>query len=480
MALANQRTHREGVITHSLIKPMTDTVRNQTKVVEAMAECWPLVSALMGGTAAMRKAGKLFLPKWPNEPDDSYNQRRDTATLFPAYSRTVEVLAGKPFSKPITPGDDVPPKIASYFDDIDLQGRNLHAFAASVCTAAMADGLAGILVDYPQADGLRTRADEVAAGVRPYFVQIDVKNILGWRSARVNGAEVLTQLRLLEIVDEPNGEFGEQQVEQVRVLYPGQWQIWRQRQAENGEKEWYVFTEGVTSVQKICFVPVYGKRLGFMRGEPPLLELAHMNVEHWQSKSDQQTILHIARVPILFAKGLGETGIVVGAATAVEGEADSDLKYVEHSGKAIEAGRLSLLDLEDRMRQIGAELLVIKPGNTTVAQTMADNEPGMCTLQRIVNDEEDALDAALQLMAEWVGEAEGGHVNIFKDFGVSTLAEASLDLLRDMNVDGTFSDESLFKEAQRRGVISPDLDWGTEKTRITHNRPKPGVAQISD
>ncbi|MGR5448171.1 DUF4055 domain-containing protein, partial [Vibrio jasicida] len=83
-------------------------------------------------------------------------------------------------------------------------------------------------------------------------------------------------------------------------------------------------------------------------GVPPLAELAYMNVEHWQSKSDQQTILHVARVPILFAKMLGDNKITVGGAAVVKCEDENgDLKYVEHGGAAIEAGRLSLLDLED-------------------------------------------------------------------------------------------------------------------------------------
>ncbi|MGR5475495.1 hypothetical protein ACPV5T_20550, partial [Vibrio astriarenae] len=84
--------------------------------------------------------------------------------------------------------------------------------------------------------------------------------------------------------------------------------------------------------------------------------------------------------------------------------------------------------------------------------------PGTCALQRIVQGLEDSLDGALQLAAEWVGEQEGGHIQIFQDFGVASLAEASLELLRDMNVDGTLSDETLFRETQRRGVVSPELN----------------------
>ena len=447
-----------------------------------MAENYPLITALLGGTTAMRKAAKSYLPQWPNEAGDAYKNRLETATLFPAFGRTCEVLTGKPFSKPITIGEDVPTRIAEWCDDIDLQGHNLHAFAAAVCFHAISHGLSGILVDFPTAEGLRTKADEAAAGVRPYFVHIHAPSILGWRAERQNGVQTLTQFRFLEVVSVPDGAFGEKEIEQVRVLYPGSWQVWRESETADaaGKKEWILHSEGVTTLQKIPFVPVYGRRTGFMQAVPPLVELAHMNVEHWQSKSDQQTILHIARIPILFAKMLGDAAITVGASSAVKSEEpDADLKYVEHSGAAIEAGSKELATLEDRMRQVGAELLVIKPGNMTVAHTVADNEAGMCTLQRITQDEEDALDAALQLAADWVKEPAGGHVEIFNDFGVASLAEASLELLRDMNVDGTFSDESLFAEAQRRGVISPERKWEDEKVRIKANVVKGNLGKVS-
>ncbi|EON13145.1 DUF4055 domain-containing protein [Pandoraea sp. SD6-2] len=459
-------------------------VRTPTAAVAEAAEDLALIAALMGGTRAMRVAGKTYLPQWPNEADDAYTARLNTATLFPAFPRTVEVLAAKPFSRPITLDDDVPTRIKEWSEDIDLQGRSLHTYAAALADTVLAEGMAGILVDYPTKEkGVTTVADERRAGLRPYFVHIRKGDILGWRSMRINGVETLTQLRLLERVAVNDGQFGEKQIEQVRVLYIGKWETWRETEKvdADGKKVWVIHQSGTTTMKRIPFVPVYGKRTGFMTAVPPLMELAHANVEHWQSKSDQQTILHVARVPILFAKNLGEAQIVVGASTAIKADGpDADMKFVEHTGKAIEAGRLSLLDLEDRMRQAGAELLVIKPGNITESQTLADNEQGMCALQRIAHDEEDAIDAALQLMADWVGEKQGGHVTIYKEFGAATLAQASLELLRDMNIDGTLSDESLFREAQRRGVISPELNWEAEKSRIAANLKRPAAPVLQD
>ena len=295
-----------------------DDVRKTTAAVDAMAADWSLIEALMGGTGAMRQAGKKYLPQWPAEDTESYKARLATATLFPAYSRTISVLSGKPFSKPVTIGEDVPKKFAPWLEDVDLQGRNLHAFAADLCAEALGYGFCGILVDVPPADGVKTVADEQRAGVRPYFVHVAHGSVLGWRAEKIKGGLTLTQLRLLENVEEPDGEFGVKTVEQVRVLEPGSWRVYRKTTSEGGVETWTVFKEGTTSLKLVAFVPIYGKRKDFMIGSVPMMELAHANVEHWQSKSDQQTILHIARVPMLFAKDIGaDTPIVVGAVAMI-------------------------------------------------------------------------------------------------------------------------------------------------------------------
>lgn len=441
-------------------------VRDTSPAVDAMSQNWALIDALIGGTNTMRAAGKRYLPKWSGEDDQDYKTRLSVATLFPAYERTVSVLTGKPFSKPITIGEDVPSRFVPWFEDIDLQGRNIHSFASDICAEALAYGFCGILVDYPTNTGLKTVADEQQAGVRPYFVQVGHGNLLGWRSRLVNGSIQLTQLRLLEIVEEDDGAFGTKMIEQVRVLEPGLWSTYRKTKDASGKDDWAIYDEGTTTLPYIPFVPIYGRRKDFMIGTPPMLELAHANVEHWQSKSDQQTILHVARVPILFGKLLGDSGLKIGSGyMASSNDEHADLKYVEHSGKAIESGRVSILDIEDRMRQIGAELLVIKPGNITEAQTLADNEQGMCDLQRIMQHMESGLDQALQYMADWVGEQTGGHITIYKDFGATTLAEASAELLFKMQSVGSLSLETLLSELKRRGALSPDIDVEDEIER---------------
>ncbi len=259
------------------------------------------------------------------------------------------------------------------------------------------------------------------------------------------------------------------------MLDSGRWRIYReQRNDTTGEIKWVLHDEGVTSLKFVPAVPVYGKNSGSC-SKPPLSELAYLNVEHWQSKSDQQTILHVARVPILFGKGFSQDEeITVGAASAVIAEnVTADLRYVEHTGKAIESGSKDLERLEDMMRQIGAELLVIKPGKITVAQTMAEDEAGTCALQRIVQDFEDAADQMLQITAEWLSEKAGGSLTIYNDFGAASLAEATSQLLLDAAIANVISRETMFTELQRRGLLKDNLTWPDELKRIASQPPVP-------
>lgn len=458
---------------------MPINVNQQSEEVAAMATQWPILEALMDGTPAMRAAGETFLPKWPNEDPASYISRLSTATLFPAYRRTVSVMAGKPFSKQLLLSKETPPQIVEWSDDIDKQGVNLHTFAAEMFQEIFY-GMAGILVEAPRAitgatGGAPTEQEQKAAGVRPYWVRIKHAQILGARIEFINGEPVLTMLRIMESISKPDGEYGEKCVPRVRVLTPGAWEVLEETERE-GKKTWVAVDQGVTGVPFIPFVPLYGFRKGIMIGESPLRELAYLNVKHWQSQSDQDTILHVSRVPILFAKMLGESPITVGGSAAVKADSEhADLKFVEHSGAAINAGKESLSALEEQMIQAGAELLVSKPGNRTATEDDNDAEANKCDLQRIAEGFEDSLDLALYYTSKFSSLEKGGKVSLFKDYGARSLSDASAQLILAMQQGGLISKETALKEQQRRGVLSPDIDPQTELSRVAEEGPALGT-----
>jgi hypothetical protein len=463
---------------------MSDDPSKTLPAVDAMREDWAIVDPLMGGTRAMREAGTALLPKWPKEENEDYQNRLKLSTLFPAYSETVKNNTGRVFAEPIVLGDDVSEPMQAYAENIDRQGNNLQVWAQSFFTVALSHGLCHVLAEYPKTTDeagnpvILTKADEQAAKVRPYAVMVRPQQVLGWRSSSVDGEHVLTQFRYMESVEEDDGAFGTKCISQIRVLEPGKWSTYRETESAEKRKEWTLFESGTTSLMHIPLSTLYTGRTGYMTAKPPLLELAHLNVKHWQSQSDQDNILHVARVPMLSISGIDDDTweLKVGTANATKLPKDGKMEWVEHTGASIEAGRTSLIDLEDQMRVAGAKLLQ-KDKQAVKTATQAEEEAAqeMSPLQTMAGQLEDTLDQLLQFFAEFTGEQEGGHVQVHGNFDVDFAPETTLPLLLNMASQGRLSDETLFSEMQRRNVVSGDIKWEEESAKIASQGPSLGT-----
>ncbi len=433
------------------------------------ASQWPLIDALLGGTPAMRKAGPHLLPMWPEESREHYAARLATATLFPAFDRTVGVMSDKPFAKKPTL-TDVPDSVGVLLEDVDQRGHNLQAFAAPVLAEVLSYGFAGVLVDFPKSNA-RTQADQIKEGARPYWVWIHHDQILGWRHETVGGAQKLTLLRLAETAEAEDGDYGTKTVNRVRVFRPGAWELWE----DQGDDNYVLIDEGTISINEIPYVAFTADGEDQMVSESPLRELAYLNAKHWQSQSDQDTILHVARVPILFGSGFGDDDtIVVGSSRAVKSpNADAKLAFVEHTGKSIGAGKESLEALEEQMEQTGAELLIKRVGNRTATEDQNDEEGNKSRLQRIVESFEDALDYCLYFTAKWLGQSDYGAVTLYKEFG-TVFSDASADKILQAQQSGLIGKATAIAELQRRGILSPDIDSEAELAAIEEEGPPLG------
>src|ERR1700710_508551 len=65
-----------------------------------------------------------------------------------------------------------------------------------------------------------------------------------------------------------------------------------------------------------------------------------------------------------------------------------------------------------------------------------------CLLQAIVETFEDGLNACLDFTALWLGDKTASQVELFKDFGVDSLSDASATLLLDATQGGLVSAET--------------------------------------
>lgn len=454
-------------------------VHDQSPEARLNATHWPMLHALAAGTAAMRKAGMLYLPEETRESKEDWELRLRTATLFPAFARTISVMTGKPFSKQLTLSEDASEVMRQWLDDCDLQDNNLHSFAADLLAEALTYGLAGVLVEYPktQTEKPNTLADAQENGQRPYLVRIAHDDILGWKSERINGVLTLTQLRLRFSTESDDGEYGTVKRQQVRVLMPG-----LQQTFDITDKGPVLIDEAVTSIRAIPFVPFYGRKKAYMGGESPLLDLAFLNIKHWQHQSDQDDSARFARKRLLVLSGVDDDSSIVTAANyAIKLPTGASVQVVQGSAESVAIGRTELQALEAQMIQTGAELLVQRPGAmATATQSNNEAEANKSDLQRITEQFEDGLNTAIAFMADYANSNKGsekiisGSVNLFKDFGAGSLSDASAQLIVAMQQGGLITKQTAIIEQQRRGILAANIDPETELGNVAEEGPALG------
>lgn len=460
-------------------------VNTPSLACQGMEQSRVLPRTLMGGTAAMRAAGREYLPQEPAESVQNYENRLSRSVLYNAYRRAVEDLVGKVFSKPVHPKDDVPKDIKGWMENIDLAGSDLNTFAKTVFLDSFL-GVSYILVDFPRVETGGTLADERATGARPYCVHVPCQNLIGWKSARIGGVETLIQVRIRESSVEADGEWGEKTVNRVRVLNlvtreDGKqhcaFTVWEETRDDKGGDKWAVRPDmsDVMSIDFIPIVPVYTGRTNFMAGKPPLIDLADLNCLHWQKWSDANQIEHVSSVPILFYRGYtppanegASSTMEIGPNKMIrETNAEADLHFVEHSGASISSNRESLHDLEDRMSKLAMAPLISRTGAVTATEKAIDTSEAHCSLQAWAWGLQDALEQVAQFFGAWVGKKpeECGGMNVNSDFGLS-ITGLELPQLAAAYQAGLFSRQTVWEELQRRGILADDFDMDGERDRI--------------
>ncbi len=124
--------------------------------------------------------------------------------------------------------ENVPASMESHLSNIDNKGTSFVAFVIRSAIAALRDGHSFILVDHmPKDETVRSQADYLRSGRRPYWVHYEALDLIHHKTAMVNGREVLTLAVFQESAIVANSDFDETEEVRYRVLRPGSWELWK-------------------------------------------------------------------------------------------------------------------------------------------------------------------------------------------------------------------------------------------------------------
>lgn len=416
-----------------------------------------MIRAIRGGTESLRAAGTKYLPREPGETADSYKRRLARSFLSNYTDKTARNLASKPFTRPIVVKSEKYQDLADeYMKAVDGKGSNLNGLCSTAFEDALWNGSSFIAID------------AAVNGGRPYAYHLSGDNILGYK---LDEDDRLTEIRIQEKAIVADGAWGEKEVSRIRVFRrDGEVVTWSLYDGDEGTDVAIVLDQPF-ALKEIPVVAVHSAAVissGELFANPPLKDLAFMNIQHFQESSDQSNILKIAKCPILFASGVADDAeIAIGSEYAIKGDVNADLKYVEHSGAAIGSGRDSLRDLEAKMQSFGSDLLENSGAvETATGRALNAGENNNRIAMMALN-----LASAVEKVFGWIAYfnkiAEPDfHVDINTEYGINTSAE-EFTALANARTMGDLSQEDYLQELKRRGLLRNNFSVADNADRLS-------------
>ena len=457
---------------------------------------------LMGGTEAMRRSGDSYIMRKEKEPDRSYFCRIERTVLRNAFAQTLGYYRGQVFSRQVALdnkssklSDDDMQKFRDWSENVDQRGHNLTAWSGNVFTSGLVSGVTFCLVDYPHietinedgvtlyraSDGTmrpKTAAADAAEGWQPYLVHIPAEQVLDCRAEWRNGRRVITHFRYVEIRQEQSkaNQFVLEDVQYIHAYWLDRWEVWRfpilnGKVVEGADP----YAQGRMTLDEIpvaVFMP--GDPRSDFTARPALMDLAHLNVRHWQATSEQYDLLAYVRLPVWTVTGadreVGKDGnpmpLTFGPGNVIYLLPGGNIQSCGVDAASVEAGRQDLRDLEDAMATYGLQIMQAQSAaRLTAAQVQKESREGNSQLRNWALDYQDFLENCLRLVGKWWEMPDGPSVKVNDDYADS----ASIDYLIQLHDKGIIGKETLAAFAVRLGILPDDFNYSDEVSRLAQD-----------
>ncbi len=460
-------------ITSSTTVGGADSPFTKTRAVLEMVKGWEIMKAVTNGTEYLRENSQAFLPLEPREDHEAYLSRVNRAVFSPYTQRLIRAATGLIMRKPITLLGD-PYWTDIFAKDVDGCGSDLDEYARRVLICSLTYGQSHILVDFPAPTGALSLAEERAQNRRPYWIEVDPMNIYGWRLDREVNYGSIVQVRIAERAVVATGDFGERVFDQVRVIEPGKYRVYRKSEPKKdlisvednsyagnfdlteNEKDYELIESGAFSLGEVPLVSVYAGKTDTLTSKPPLLDIAYLNLAHFQRQADLIHSLHVASQPMLVMEGWDDQtkDMDISVNYAMATQPGNKIYYVEPAASAFEAQTAEIQELQLQMATLGISTLSQQKFVAESADARRLDRVDTNSMLSMVSLElEQKLQKSFNLSAQYLG-IEPPEVSISRDFDIDRLIGQDITALTSL-FDQKVIDREEFREILVQGEVLP-------------------------
>lgn len=407
-------------------------VQTQHKNFQAYYSKWTKMRDVFAGDEQMKKNSARYIPPLNGQKstDDSYKEviQRE---VFENYTKaTGKGIAGLIFAK--NPLLEPTPKVKAIQENIDLAGNNIIDLAQMVVNEVVEVGRCGLLIDMLNIDtaGL-TRYDAEKLNIRPYVKLYQAENIINWDYQLINNKTELSLLVLQEVYSEYVSMFEREDKYRYRVyaIEDGICVIRIFQTIDN--KTFSLVSETIPKMngKALDFIPFIcfnDKNLGIEPSNPPLLDIANINISHWYLSVERRNALHFVGFPSVYGVGIQKRTneeVHLGAGTInIFDNPQAKLEYLQLSADGLGSVEKALEEKKQAMLALGARLLAPDSASQISENTMQMKTAGQrAVIIQIAETISRGITRALDYLSMWLGETPSNVFSLNTDYNLSEI-----------------------------------------------------------
>lgn len=425
---------------------------------------WRLVRDAVEGESAVKRMPERYLPEFVPSDPERYRRYLQRAYFLGVTGRSRAAMTGMVFRK--DPTMEIPEQLQELVFNADGSGQSLEQISKHALGSLLDTGRHCLLVDYPTIEDSIDFETEQNIGARPLILSYNAEALINWKHELINGRRVLTLAVLVELVHDEKNEFDHNVVENYRVLRLRDGVYTQQRYDDGGQPMGPEITPRRAGGEPFDHIPLH--IVGSQDNtpdvdDPPLYDLAVVNLAHYRNTADLEEAGFICGQPTLH--------LDVGDTTADEFSANNPngVQLGSRTGVVTKGGSMQLVQAEERsllvqlkerkeaeMVAIGARMIQRNGPAETAEAARINASAETSTLDQIVENLSYAITSALMDAALFVGlqqdAIESIRFDLNKDFWETSLDAQQIMALIQLGDVGIIS-RSLQRDAIRKGRI---------------------------
>ena len=472
------------------------TINNRSSVEfvrDELVEITPkydLIRTLLKGEQALKDAGTKYLPA-PNgdvnEEEERYQDYVARAVLHNVTDRTEKGLKGQVFLR--NPQVELPEIMEIFKTDANGANISLTQLAKKAVGYTIAYGRAGLFTDYPSVGTEVTREDIASGRVRPVINLYAPWDIINWRREKIDGKSVLTLVVLREIEErELDFRIYYDRVFRVLRLIRNAMNevcvsvtIWRETLQDPGnpeskhmveEESYFLCDSEGNNLDRMPFEFIGSENNDDIIDEPPLYDIATLNVGHWRNSADFEESAFMLGQPTPYFAGLtvawvnnflGDK-IVLGSRSAVPLPENASAGLLQAQPNTLASEGMERK--EKQMVALGAKLIQERQTERTATEAEFDNASETSVLSTISKNNSSAFTNALKWAANFIGEDSDSIVfELNSNFDLSTMTAEEIRITIESWIGGAILTDEMREALKRSGLTSVDLEEYTSKIK---------------